>query len=117
MRLAEDERDGDGADVVEGLQVAAQGEIEHEGRGSGVERLEEADRLVEDDGVYGHTQERVGDEGDDAHEDCGEDGGEQEAVEEPAVGVVDLAGAVGLGEVGVEAEEHAADAEGRWCCR
>ena len=33
-------------------------------------------------------------------------------MEEPAVGLVEAAGAVGLGEVGVEAEEDAGDAEG-----
>ncbi len=38
-----DERDGDGADVVEGLQVAAEGEVEEERGGAVVERAEEGD--------------------------------------------------------------------------
>jgi len=33
-------------------------------------------------------------------------------VQEPAVGLVEVAGTVGLGEVGVQAEEDAGDAEG-----
>ncbi len=49
---------------------------------------------------------------DDEDEGEGEAGGEHEAVEEPAVGLVEAACAVGLGEVGVEAEEDAGDAEG-----
>ena len=38
-----DERDGDGTDVVEGLQVAAEGEVEEERGGAVVERAEEGD--------------------------------------------------------------------------
>ena len=38
-----DESEGDGADVVEGLQVAAQGEVEEERGRSPVEGAEEAD--------------------------------------------------------------------------
>ena len=49
---------------------------------------------------------------DDEDEGEGEAGGEDEAVEEPAVGLVESSGAVGLGEVGVEAEQDAGDAEG-----
>ena len=49
---------------------------------------------------------------DDAAERGGEDGGEDEAVVEPAVGFVVAAGAVGLGEEGVEREQDAGDAEG-----
>jgi hypothetical protein len=51
-------------------------------------------------------------EDDDEDEGEGEPGGEEKAVEEPAVGLVEAACAVGLGEIGVEAEEDAGDAEG-----
>ncbi len=107
-----DEGHGDGADVVEGLQVAAQGEVEQERGGSGVERLEEADGLGEDRGLDGQVVQGEGAGGDDGHQERGEQGGEDEAVEQPAVGVVELARAVGLRDVGVEAEQDAADAEG-----
>ncbi len=43
-----DERHGDGADVVEGLQVAAEGEVEEERGGAVVERAEEGDGAGED---------------------------------------------------------------------
>ena len=106
-----DEGDGDGADVVEGLKVAAEGEVEEEDGGSPVEGAEEGDGSGDDLVVDGEAEHEDGREGDEAHEDCGEDGGEDEAVEEPAVGFVEAACSVGLGEVGVEAEEDAGDAE------
>ena len=106
-----DEGDGDGADVVEGLQVAAEGEVEEEDGRSPVEGAEEGYGAEDDLMVDGQADHGDGREGDEAHEDCGEDGGEDEAVEEPAVGFVVAACSVGLGEVGVEAEEDASDAE------
>ncbi len=106
-----DEGDRDGTDVVEGLQVAAQGEVEEEDRRSPVEGAEEGCGAEEDLMVDGQAHHREGREGDESHEDCGEDGGEDEAVEEPAVGLVEFACAVGLGDVGVEAEKDAGDAE------
>ena len=53
-----------------------------------------------------------GAEGEDGDEERAEGEGEDETVEEPAVGGGDFFGAEGLGDEGVEAEEDAADAEG-----
>ena len=60
----------------------------------------------------GRRSMTTGAQHDDEDERERETGGEEEAVEEPAVGFVEAACAVGLGEVGVEAEEDAGDAEG-----
>ena len=106
------ERDGDGTDVVEGLEVAAKREVEEERRGSPVEGAEEGYGAGEDLMVDGEAKHDQGCGDDDGHEDGGEDSGEDEAVVEPAVGFVETARSVGLGEVGVEAEEDAGDAEG-----
>ena len=106
-----DERYGDGADVIEGLQGAAQGEVEEENGRSPVEGAEERCGSDEYLMIDGQAHHRDGREGDEAHEDCGKDGGEDEAVEEPAVGFIEFACAVGLRDVGVEAEEDASDSE------
>jgi len=103
---------GDGTDVVEGLEVAAEGEVEEERRGSPVEGAEEGDGSGEDLMVDGEAEHDQGCRGDDGHEDGSEGCGEQEAVVEPAVGFVEMARSVGLGEVGVEAEKDSGDAEG-----
>jgi len=106
-----DESDGDGADVVEGLQVAAEGEVEEEDRRPPVKGAEEGCSAEEDLMVDGQAHHRDWREGDEAHEDGGENGGKDEAMEKPAVGFVEFACSVGLGEVGVEAEKDAGDAE------
>ena len=106
-----DEGYGDGADVIESLQVAAEGEVKEENGCSPVECAEEGDGSGDDLMVDGKAEHEDGRDGDEAHEDCGEDGGEDEAVQEPAVGFVVAACSVGLGEVGVEREEDSGDAE------
>ena len=63
-----DESDGDGTDVVEGLKVAAEGEVEKESRGAVVESAEEGDRAGEDGVVDGEAQ----------HEDRGAEDDEDE---------------------------------------
>ena len=105
------ERHGDGANVIEGLQVAAQGEVKEEDGCSPVEGAEEGCGAEEDLMVDGQAHHSDGREGDEAHEDGCEDGCEDEAVEEPAVGFVEFARSVGLGEVSVKAEEDPGDAE------
>jgi hypothetical protein len=107
-----DESEGDRADVVEGLEVAAEGEVEEECGGAVVERAEEGDGTGEDLVVNGQAQHEDGGAEDDEDEGEGKTGGEDEAVEKPAVGLVEAACTVGLGEEGVEAEEDAGDAEG-----
>lgn len=62
--------------------------------------------------IDGEAEHDRGRQDDDEDEGKGETSGEDEAVEEPAVGFVEAACAVGLGEVGVEAEEDAGDTEG-----
>ena len=47
-KIRRDERGGDPSDVVEGLQVASQGEVEEERGGAVVESAEEGDRSGED---------------------------------------------------------------------
>src|SRR5260370_3079424 len=106
-----DEREGYGADVVEGLQVAPQGEVEEERGGSPVEGAQEGYGGYEDLVVDGEAHHRNGGQSDENHEDGREDGGEDEAVQKPAVGLVELACSMGLGEVSVQAEEDAGDAE------
>ncbi len=107
-----DESPGDGADVVEGLQVAAEGEVEEERGGAVVEGAEEGDGEGEDFVVDGEAKHERRGEHDDEDEGEGKAGGEEETVEKPAVGLFEAACAVRLGEVGVEAEEDAGDAEG-----
>jgi hypothetical protein len=107
-----DQSEGDGTDVVERLQVAAEGEIEEERGCSVVECAEEGDRAVEDVVVDGQAQHHDRGEDDDEDESEGQTSGEDEAVQEPTVGLVEFACSVGLGEEGVEAEEDAAEAEG-----
>ena len=51
-----DEGEGDGTDVVEGLEVAAEGEVEEEGGRAPVEGAEESDRAGEDRVVDGQAQ-------------------------------------------------------------
>ena len=51
-----DEREGDGADVVEGLEVAAEGEVEEERGGALVEGAEEGDGAGEDLVVDGQAE-------------------------------------------------------------
>ena len=99
-----DEREGDGADVIEGLQVAAEDEPQEQHGRSPVEGVEERDGAAEDLGVGVEMGEPERQQRDDGHEDDGEDGSEDEAVLEGTVGVVDAFGAEGLGEDGVEAE-------------
>ena len=106
-----DEGEGDGAAVVVGLQVAAEGEVEQQGEGAVVEALHGGDGLGEDGVVDGEVEEQGGRDGEDGDEQGGEGEGHDEAVEEPAVGFVLLFGAEGLGDEGVEAEEDASDAE------
>src|SRR5258707_8354698 len=97
-----DERDGDGADVVEGLQVAAEGEVEEERGGAVVECTEERDGAGEDVVVDGEA-EHDGWGADDDEDECeGEAGGEEEAVEKAAVGLVEGACHVRLGRGGGE---------------
>ncbi len=107
-----DECPGDWADVIEGLQVAAKSEVEEERGSAVVERAEESDRQSEDFVVdwESHHEGRGAD--DDENENGGESGGEDETVKEPAVGLVEATGAVGLREVGVEAKKDASDTEG-----
>src|SRR6266496_1764918 len=94
-----DEREGDGTDVVEGLQVAAQGEVEEEGWGSPVEGSEEGDGAEEHPVVDGQAHH---DDGREADEDSGD--AEAEGV------VEDLSeGGGGDGERGVG---HVADHHG-----
>src|SRR3984893_2363519 len=107
-----DERDGDGTDVVEGLQVAAEGEVEEERGGAVVERAEEGDGASEDFVVDGEAEHHGWGADDDEDQGDGEAGGEEEGVGGPAVGLVEAACAVGLGEVSIEAEEDAGDVEG-----
>ena len=83
-----DEGEGDGAAVVVGLQVAAEGEVEHQGEGAVVEAPHGGDGLGEDGGVYGKAEEKDRREGEDGDEEGGERDGHDEAVEEPAVGFV-----------------------------
>ncbi len=110
--VCSDEREGDGTDVVEGLQVPAEGEVEEERGGAVVECAQEGDGAVEDCAVDGEAHHQDGSGDDDEDEDEGESSGKDEAVEEPAVGFVESACTVGLGEMSVEAEEDACDAEG-----
>ena len=91
-----DEREGDGAAVVGGLQVAAEGEVEQQREGSVVEALHGGDGLGEDGVVYGQAQEKDGGDGEDRDEQGGESEGHDEAVEEPAIGFLILFGAEGL---------------------
>ena len=102
---------GDGSDVVEGLQVAAESEVEEEGGGSPVECAQERDGSSENLVVDGQAEHEDRREGDQSHEKGGEEGGEDETVQEPAVGFIVATCSVGLGEVGVEAEKDAGDAE------
>ncbi len=62
--------------------------------------------------VDGETEHDDGRADDDEDEGGCKAGGEDKSVEEPAVGLVEAACAVGLGKVGVEAEEDACDTEG-----
>jgi hypothetical protein len=107
-----DQGGGDGANVVKGLEVAAEGEVEEECRSAVVESAQERDRAGDDGVVDGQTHHEDGSTEDDEYEGESETCGEDEAVEEPAVGLVEAAGTVGLGEVGIEAEEDTGDAEG-----
>lgn len=107
-----DQRQGDGADVIEGLQVAAEGEVEKKCRGAVVECAKKGDCSGEDGGVDGEAQHQGRGEQDDDDEYHGEACGEDEAVEEPTIGFVEFTRTVGLGEIGVEAEEDAGDTEG-----
>src|SRR6185312_15973322 len=106
-----DEREGDGFCVVCGLEVAAEGEVEQQRDDSPVETVERGDGLGEDGAVDGHAVEDRGAEGEDDDEKQAKRDGEDEAVEEPAVGCGDFFGAEGLGDECVETEEDAADAE------
>ncbi len=106
-----DEGEGDGAAVMRGLQVAAQGEVEHQRERAVVETLHGGDRGGEDGAVDGEVEEQRRGDGEDGDEQDGESDGHDEAVEEPAVGFALLLGAEGLGDEGVEAEEDAADTE------
>ncbi len=108
-----DEGEGDGADVIEGLQVAAEGEVEEEGWCSPVEGVEEADGAFHDLRVDGHAAHADRGELDEAEENRCEDGREDEAVVEPAVRFFEATGSVGLREVGIEREQDAGDAEGQ----
>ncbi len=106
-----DESEGDGAAVVVRLQVAAEGEVEHQWERAVVEALHGGDGLGEDGVVDGEVQEEDRGEGKDGDEQSRESDGHDEAVEEPAIGLFVLFGAEGLGDEGVETEEDAADAE------
>ena len=111
-KVGSDEREGDGADVIEGLEVAAEGEVEEERRSAVVEGAQESDRAEEDLTVDGQAQHDRRGEDDDEDQCKRQADGEDKAVEQPAVRFLKVSGAVGLGEVGVEAEEDAGDAEG-----
>jgi hypothetical protein len=107
-----DQRQGDGADVVEGLQVTAEGEVEEECRGAVVECAEEGDCAGEDGGVDGEAQHQRRSKQDDDDEYHSEACGEDEAMEKPAVGFVKFTCSMGLGEIGIEAEENTGYTEG-----
>ena len=107
-----DQGDGDGTDVVEGLEIAPEGEIEEERGGAVVESAEEGDRAVENSGVDGKAEHEKRGAEDDENQGEGEARGKEEAVEEPSVGFVEATGPMRLGEVGVEAEEDTGDTEG-----
>jgi len=107
-----DECPGDGADMVEGLQVAAEGEVEEERGSSPVECVEERDGAGDDVVLDGKTEHDWWSADDDEDESEGESCGEDEAVQEPPVGFVEAACAVRLGEVGVETKENACETEG-----
>jgi len=110
--VGRDEREGDGADVVEGLEVAAHDEPEEERGGAPVEGVEKGAGASEDLGIGVEQADAEGHDGDDHHEDDGDVEAEEKPVLEGAVGVVDTLGTEGLGENSVETEEHPAYAEG-----
>ncbi len=97
--------------MVEGLKVAAKGEVEEECGGAVVQCAEETDRADENVAVDGKTQHDGRGADNDEDESERETGGEKQAVQKPAVGFVETAGAVRLGEECVEAEEDSGDAE------
>ncbi len=111
-----DEGEGDGAAVVVGLQVAAEGEVEQQGEGAVVEALHGGDGLGEDRAVDGQVEEeRMGVTAKQGDEQGREGEGHDEAVEEPAVGFLLFFGAEGLGDQGIEAKEDATDAVSKRC--
>src|SRR5215472_5661323 len=81
-----DQREGNGLGVVRGLQIAAQGEVEQQRDDAPVETVECGDGLREDGAVDWHAVEDGGAEGEDDDEQQAEREGENESVEEPAVG-------------------------------
>ncbi len=92
--------------------IAAESEIQEKRGSAVVECAEEGDGEGEDLVVNGKAEHDERGTDDDEDECEGEACGEEESVEEPAVGFVEATGAVGLGEEGVEAEENAGNTEG-----
>ena len=107
-----DESHGDGANVVEGLQVAAEGEVEEERGCSIVERTKERYRTSEYVMIDRKADHHVRGTYDDEDEREREADGEKETMDEPTIGLVEATCAVGLGEKGIQAQEDAGDAEG-----
>ena len=107
-----DERDRNRTDVVKGLEVAAEGEVEKECGGAVVERAEEGDRDGENIVVDGEAQHDERSRYDDEDKREREAGCEEKAVEEPTVGFIKATGAVGLCEEGIKTEENTGDTEG-----
>src|ERR1700760_2665246 len=98
-----DEREGDGAAVVSGLQVAAQSEVDEQREDAPVEAAQGGDGEGEDPAVDGEVREDQRREREEADEQNAERSGECQAVKEPAVGGRDIVRAEGLGDEGVEA--------------
>ena len=107
-----DEREGDGTDVIEGLQVTAKGEIDEQRKHAEGEGAQHGEGLRADGRRRMHVREAERDEQEETEKQPTEKDGEDEAVDQPAMRFGEFAGAVGLGDDGIEAEQDAAEADG-----
>jgi len=107
-----DECEGNGADPADALEIAAESAIDEQGEGAPVEQADVGAGEEGDGGVDAAAgEDPLGGEHE-AHEQRGEGEGDVDGLGEGAVAVVEAAGAPGLRDEGVEAEEKADAEEG-----
>ena len=97
--------------MVESLQVSTQGEVEQKRKDAEIEGAQRADSPGDDRRVSAEVLHPKRGEREEDEQDSKERRGEEDAVIEPAVGLMELAGPVRLREDGIQAQKNASHAK------